>query len=113
MKARIEKKLSKKIAQILPKIYERAWLNSDVTEKAWEQGSRVSGLMFVGGGVDYWGEGEDSYTVLEDFASHYDWHSPIYIPFPIGHEFEGMPMFDSNRLTGKYLIECARRIAAA
>ena len=112
MKARIEKKLSKKLVQILPEIFKHAWVDSNVSEKAWSQGSRVSNMYFVGGGVDYWGEGEDEYTVIEDFISHYNWHSPIHKPSPEGHEFEGMPMFESKRLTGKYLIECARKIAA-
>lgn len=111
MKARIEKKLSKKLVEILPGIFNKAWVCSDVTELAWDQGSRISNMYFVGGGVNCWGEGEDQYTVLEDFVSHYNWHSPIYNPFPDGHELEGMPTFESKRLTGKYLIQCARKIA--
>lgn len=112
MKARIEKKLCKKIAEILPyEFYGRAWTDGEVTELAFNQGSRVSSILYVGGGVDYWGEGEDEYTVLEDFKSHVDWHPPIFNPWPQGHKWEGLPMPNKNRLTGKYLIECARKIA--
>lgn len=112
MKARIEKKICKKLAQILPpEFYRDAWTDSEVTEKALDQGSRVSGLLCVGGGVDYWGEGQDEYTVLEDFKNHYDWHPPIYNPYPDGHQFERLPMPSKKRLTGYYLIKCAKKIA--
>ena len=114
MKARIEKKLCKKLAEILPSnFYSHAWTDGEVTERAWAQGSRVSGLLYIGGGVDYWGEGEDEYSVLEDFKTHHNWHKPIYNPYPTGHKWEGMPKHSNKRLTGKYLIECARRISAA
>lgn len=114
MKARIEKKLCKKIANILPyQFYGKAWTDGEITELALSQGSRVSSILYVGGGVACWGEGEDEYTVLEDFKGHYDWHKPIYNPYPEGHKYEGMPKPRKKRLTGKYLIECARLIAEA
>lgn len=113
MKARIEKKLSKRIAEILPyKFYGNAWAcNDEPSELAYEQGTAVSGVLYIGGGVNYWGEGEDAYTVLEDFIMHFDFHEPIYNPYPKGHELEHYPQPTGKRPTGKYLINCAKLIA--
>jgi hypothetical protein len=112
MKARIEKKLCKKIVEILPdNFYSHSWADNEVSELAENQNTRVSGVLYIGGGVDYWGEGEDEYTVLYDFAMHFNWHPPIYNPYPDGHKWEGLPMGTKKRLTGQYLIKCAREIA--
>ncbi len=111
MKARIEKKLSKKISEILPLMYKDSWIDEDITELSFKQGVRVSHIVSVGGGVDYWGEGQDYESVFDDFKSSYQWCRPIYNPFPDGHKWEGMPKPDKNKLTGKYLINCARKIA--
>ena len=112
MKARIQKKLSKKIAAIVPKMYKDSWVDDEISELSWSQGVRVSHIVSVGGELDCWGEGQDYCSVLEDFSKHYDWNRPIYNPYPDGHKWQGMPMRDSNRKTGKYLIECARKIAS-
>ncbi len=111
MKARIEKKLSKKLAEILPFIFHHVWIDEEISVKAWKQGSRVSHVASVGGGCDEWGEGQDFFTVHEDFINQVMWHKPIFKPFPEGHEFEGMAMFNKNRMTGKYLIESAKKIS--
>lgn len=113
MKARIEKKLCKKIAEILPrKYYGDAWLDKDEpSELAYKQGSRVSGILCIGGGVDCWGEGQDGYTVLKSFIQVVDWCKPLHKPYPKGHELEHYPMPLGKRFTGKFLIECARKIA--
>ena len=112
MKARIEKKLSKKIASILPVMYKDSWVDDEISERSWSQGARVSHILSVGGELDCWGEGQDYCSVFEDFSIHYDWNPPIYNPYPDGHKWQGMPMPDQNRVTGKYLIECARKISA-
>lgn len=111
MKSRIIKKLSKKIAEILPEMYKDAWIEKDIHEESYSQGNSVSGVLCIGGGLDYWGEGEDVYTVLEDFANHHDWHKPIYDPYPEGHKWEGMPRPRKMRQpTGQHLIKCAKLI---
>lgn len=111
MKARIEKKICKRLVQILPDMFKHAQVSSEPTDLAWEQGTSVSGMYYVGGGVDYWGEGEDAYSVLEAFWDIYDWCPPIFNPYPEGHELEGYPQRDKNRWTGKYAIACAKKIA--
>ena len=69
MKARIEKKLSKKISEMMPNYYGDAWQDShdEPSELACDQSSCVSGVMRIGGGVDFWGEGQDDYSVWDDF----------------------------------------------
>ena len=111
MKARIEKKLSKKISEIVPKIYKDAWVDDEITELAWKQRARVSHIVSIGGELDCWGEGQDYCSVLVDFRRNYDWHRPIYNPYPEGHKWEGMPKRDKKRKTGRYLIKCANAIA--
>lgn len=53
MKARIEKKLSKRLIQLYPSVYRCAWVDDDFSELAYEQQSRVSHCLSVGGGTDY------------------------------------------------------------
>lgn len=113
MKARQLKKLSKKIAAILPKIYYDAWVDTEVMESAWAQGSKVSGETRIGGESDYWGEGTDDYSVFNDFILNIDtWVYPYPI-YPDGHEFERMPNLPASRIpmTGKTAIEHAKVIS--
>lgn len=103
MNDRIEKKLSKRLTQILPCKYRNAWKCKDTF------------VMCTGGGVNYWGEGEDSYTVYEDFIgtqqSGYIWEA-LWGIYPEGHQFESFPIPDKKRQTGKRLIEIAKMIAS-
>lgn len=111
MKARIEKKLSKKLKELLPKTMNDAWLDSrEPSLLAFEQGTSVSHVWSVGGGLDYWGEATEVYTCLELMLHHYPWLGdfPFY---PEGHEFEHFPDTGSFRPTGKNLIQLARDLA--
>ena len=112
MKARIHKKLCKKITEMLPRYYHEAWMDSEVMEESRSQGSRVSNQYRVGGELDYWGEGTDDRSVFYDFINHVDLFCYGYPEYPQGHRFEGMPDISSrSKMTGKLAIEHARRIA--
>lgn len=95
MKARIEKKLSKKLTELLPETYSDAWqgCSSEPSELASRQGSCVSGLMYVGGGLDYWGEGQDEYSVWEHFSLNWYWILDFDV-YPEGHRYEYYPNID-------------------
>jgi hypothetical protein len=72
MKARIEKKLSKRLVQLHPGLYRRAWIDKDEpSDLAYRQRTRVSHVRSVGGSTDYWGEGQDAYTVWADW--NFNW----------------------------------------
>jgi len=63
MKARIQKKLCKRLLEIAPSHYEDAWLDKgEPSDLAYEQSTRVSHIWSVGGGVDSFGEGCEAYT---------------------------------------------------
>jgi len=106
MKARIEKKLSKRLVQLHPTLYRRARVDDDRSELAYEQRTSVSHCLSVGGGTDYWGEGQDAYTVWADWKSSWPWHGP-FDSFPEGHEFECYPDTGGFRSTTKNLLKLA------
>lgn len=106
MKARIEKKLSKKLVRLSPKIFQGAWIDKELSEKAYEQGSRVSHVYSVGGGVDYWGEGEDAYTALEFMQMNWMWFGNFGV-HQEGHRFEGYPDTGNFKPTSRNLLKIA------
>lgn len=111
MKARIIKKLSKKLRLMLPKEYKDSWVEREVIEESWEQGSMVSNCQMVGGGLDYWGEGEDHYTVLYDFKYHLlEWQGLWGFYDDENDDYYGMPKGAPYRLTGQKLIMLARLV---
>lgn len=105
MKARIEKKLSKRLVEIAPIIFAEAWQESsdEPTELAYKQGSRVSGLMCVGVGLDYWGEGQDAYSCWEWWSGAFGY----YGDFPCDEE--GYPLQGYLRPIGTQLLKLAAR----
>lgn len=109
MKARIEKKVSKRLVEVAPKIFKGAWQESheEPSALAYEQGSCVSGLYCIGGGVDYWGEGCDAWSCLEWMQLNFEWIGG-FESYPEGHEFEGYPNVKGFKPTAKNLIELAR-----
>lgn len=106
MKARIEKKLSKRLVQIAPKLFRDSWVDDERSDLAWKQGSSVSHVRMVGGGVNYWGEAEDAYTVWSCWRGCYRWVCDFKM-HPAGHEFEGMPDIAGFRPTTKNLLRLA------
>ena len=78
MKARIEKKLCGRLVQMAPVIFKDAWVDKEEPSKlAYEQGSMVSHILSVGGGLDYWGEGQDVYTAWELWRMNWMWYGPF------------------------------------
>lgn len=109
MKARIIKKLSKKLVEAAPVFYADAWIDCEVIEQAYNQGSRISHVWSMGGGVDCWGEGEDTQTALQYIQSCWFWLGD-FLDHPEDHEFYGCPDTGSFKPTGKNLLKIAREI---
>lgn len=106
MKARIEKKLCKRLVQLAPKIFNDAWVyKEEPSNLAYEQGSRVSHILSVGGGVDYWGEGQDVYTTWELWRMNWMWYGP-FEPCVDG-DYEGYPNTKNFKPTTRNLLKLA------
>ena len=117
MNARIEKKLSKRLAQWCPNLFKDAWiLDDEVSELAYTQGSKITHCYHVGGELDYWGEGQDAFSVWEYWLATWDWQGD-FPNYPAGHEFEHYPDTSGFKPTTKNLInlaiECELRDARA
>ncbi|MGA5718170.1 hypothetical protein ACPCWF_05995 [Pseudomonas atacamensis] len=106
MKARIEKKLSKRLVQLHPALYRKAWRDDEHSELAYEQRTRVRHCLSVGGGTDYWGDGMDAYTVWADWKMNWPWHGP-FNAYPEGHQFECYPDTSNFRPTTRNLLKLA------
>lgn len=91
MKARIEKKLSKRLRQLMPTVLGKTWIDSsEPSELAYKQGTCVSHVVSVGGGTDFMGDGEDAFTAWEWWLLNWEWHGD-FIPYPEGHRHECYP----------------------
>lgn len=113
MKARIEKKVCKRLVQVSPKLFEEAWKedSSEVSELAYKQGTRVGGLYYMGGGLDYWGEGQDAYSTLEFMRLNFHWIGN-FPEFPEGHRFARYPNTEGFKPTTRNLIKLANQFGA-
>lgn len=107
MKARIIKKLSKKLVEASSKIFKDAWVCDEIIEEAWNQGSRVSHVWHVGGGVDYWGEGEDAYTALEYMQMNW-YYFGNFPQYKHDHEYYGYPDTGNFKPTSRNLLKLAK-----
>lgn len=97
MKPRIEKKLSKKLHAILGNLLGKVWIDNELElhqpHWRWRHGSddrppltgnqerqnrqmrvSVNHMPSIGGGLDYWGEGQDWHSVLYIVKSALPWH---------------------------------------
>ena len=107
MKARIEKKLSKRLVLLYPYSYGRAWIDKDEPSAlAYEQRTRVSHVPSVGGGTDWQGDGEDEYTVWESWCQMWPWHGP-FESYPEGHEHQHFPNTEGFKPTTRNLLKLA------
>ena len=107
MKPRVEKKLSKKLALAAPKIFSDAWVDTEVMDSSFDFGVSVSHVMSMCGGVDYFGEGNESCTCLEFMLDSYQWFFG-FKDYPKGHEFEGYPDTGNFKPTSRNLLKEAR-----
>ena len=112
MKARIEKKLSKRLVEIAPSLFRGAWIDKDEPSVfAYEQGSRVSHVWSVGGGTDYFGDGQDAYTAWQDWRLNWHWYGD-FEPYPAGHQFQHYPNTEGFKPTTRNLIRLAQECEA-
>lgn len=112
MKARIEKKLSKRLIEIAPSLFPGAWLDSeDLSELAYSQGTRVSHVWHVGGEPDYWGEGSDWGPLWSAFSRTDCWPWVGDFPvFPPGHRHAGCPDTRGFKPTTPNLLRLAAEV---
>lgn len=106
MKARIEKKLSKRLVKLYLSHYGRAWIDDEHSELAYEQNSSVRHCSSVGGGTDYWGESEDAYTVWASWLMQWPWHGP-FKEYPHDHKFARYPNTEGFKPTTRNLLKLA------
>lgn len=111
MKARIEKKLSKRLVLLHPSLYGRAWIDYDNSELAYEQRTQVSHVPSVGGGTDWQGDGQDAYTVWSDWDRMWAWHGP-FEAYPLGHEHQHFPNTEGFKPTTRNLLKLAAQCEA-
>lgn len=111
MKARIEKKLSKRLVEIAPSIFSNAWRDEEISELAHEQRTSVSHVLSIGGGVDYWGEGMDAYSCWVMWRMNWVWHGD-FKPYPEGHKHEHYPDTEGFRPTTQNLLNLAAKCEA-
>jgi hypothetical protein len=140
MKPRIEKKLSKKLAGILVNVHgftpKKVWIDNEyscnrfpihfwqdnpsgLTSKQKRQnfqhmGVRLDNMPSIGGGLDYWGEGEDWQSVFYVACDFLLWEMfpPTWVseqqdPDDIGCGFTWPD--SKGPLTGRRVINLARR----
>ncbi|HCT08848.1 MAG TPA: hypothetical protein DIW86_26100 [Pseudomonas sp.] len=108
MKARIEKKLSKRLVQVFPSHYYReSWIDKDEPSVlAYEQNKRVSHVPSVGGGTDYWGDGQEAYTVWASWLDRWPWVGP-FKEYPEGHQHAMYPNTEGFKPTTRNLLKLA------
>lgn len=107
MKARIEKKLSKRIVLLYPSLYGRSWIDEDHSELAYEQRTRVSHVPSVGGEYcSYSGDCNDTYSAWDDWCRMWPWHG-LFKDYPEGHEHEYFPNTEGFNPTTRNLLKLA------
>lgn len=112
MKARIEKKLSKRLVLLYPSLYGRAWIDADHSELAYEQKTSVSHVPSLGGGTDWQGDGQDAHTTWAEWKSCWPWHGP-FESYPHGHEHAMFPNTEGFRPTTRNLLKLAAQCELA
>lgn len=110
MNPRIEKKVSKRLVQLAPKLFKDAWVDNEVErfpkhyehrlnrkltaherkENTLANKCRVNHVLCVGGGLDYWGEGQDWYSCFKWLKLNYEWLGN-FPSSPKGHQYQGYP----------------------
>lgn len=91
MKARIEKKLSRRLVQLAPTLFRKAWIDdSEPSDLAQQQRTAVNHVYSMGGGTDFAGDGQEHYTVWEWWHQHWSYNCGFAVHEP-GHKHAGHP----------------------
>lgn len=107
MNPRIEKKLSKRLAQLHPSLYGSAWVDHDHSEYAYEESSSVRHCLSVGGEYcSYAGDCNDSFTVWADWQMNWPFHGD-FKQYPPDHELSYYPNTEGFRPTTRNLLRLA------
>lgn len=132
MKPRIEKKLSKRLSSILSDVrgftLKDVWIDDDVERFAvhykyqnkdgvltskqkrqnYEQNVSVNNIPSIGGGLDYWGEANEHYSVFEAAKDMLVW--AMFDCEPVDPEtLEGGWPDVTIKLTGKNVVALAKK----
>ena len=135
MKPRIEKKLSKKIHTILGNLLGEVWIDNELElhqpHWRWHNGDdrppltgnqerenrqmrvSVNHMPSIGGGLDYWGEGEDWHSVLYVAKDVLLWHfreADEVVPGQDPDTINPWPKLKAN-MTGAWVIKHAKLYA--
>ncbi len=97
------------MAESNPELFKGAWIDTDICELSFEQNSRVSHILIMGGDIDEWGEGSDYYTAFDWFKQQWEWYGD-FTPYGCGHEFEGYPDTGKFKPTSRNLLKLARGV---
>lgn len=103
MKARIEKKLSKRVVNLAPTIFSGWWIDKEVSDTAISQKTSVTHIPSIGGVVDYFGERGESYSAWEYWRTWWAWIGG-FEPYPEGHKYEYFPNTDGFKPTTRNLL---------
>ena len=109
MKARIEKKLSKRLVEIAPTLFKGAWVDNEVMDSADRTRTSVSHCWRVGGELDYWGEATDAFSAWDWWLSNCYWISSRFPIYPKGHRFEGLPNTEGFKFSASNLLALAQQ----
>lgn len=128
MNPRIEKKVSKKLVKIAPKLFKGAWVDNEVeySPKYWPhrldreltakekkvntqlKKCRVNHIYSVGGGYcSYVGDCDDHFTCYDWLKNNYCWVFN-FPTFPAGHELAYYPDTKGFKPTTRNLIRLAK-----
>jgi|GEM_PF-1430486 hypothetical protein len=135
MKPRIEKKLSKKIHTILGNLLGEVWIDNELElhqpHWRWHNGDdrppltgnqerenrqmrvSVNHMPSIGGGLDYWGEGEDWYSVLYVAKDVLLWHFGEADEVVLGQDPDTINPWPKlkAKMTGAWVIKHAKLYA--
>lgn len=114
MNPRQEKKLSKRICQILPHVFRYAWVDDERMESSWIRGVSTSHCLCIGGEPDYWGEASESYTCWKIWVDNWQFFIDCDGAQVIVDDVDwnrDIPQFRMQPKT-RYLISLAKRVAA-
>lgn len=107
MNPRIEKKLSKRLVRLYPKMYGSAWIDDYHSELSSDENSNVRHCPSVGGEYDsYTGDSNEVYTVWSSWLGMWTWHGP-FEEYPRGHRLEGYPNTEGFKPTTRNLLKLA------